>query len=216
MKHYVLTRSYRGPDYPLEANRRRIEITRRITAPSMAVQGGKWTWLVYIDPADPLLRQRLDAFASAGVPVIPVPTTERVEDYIDWSGPVLTTRIDDDDAFARDAFDRLRAALRPKHRRSYIFPWGHRVSNGRVKHLHHYRNAWCSLLAPKGDRTHVRQIQHLRIGQLARRAFLDDAPAFLWVRHQDSETGFRSADDEITDDIRARYAVDWPFLESLT
>lgn len=28
MNHYILTRAYRGPDYPLDASRRRIELLR--------------------------------------------------------------------------------------------------------------------------------------------------------------------------------------------
>ena len=215
MKHYVLTRSYRGPGYPLEANRRRIEITRRITAPSMAVQGGKWTWLVYIDPADPLLGERLDAFASAGVPVIPVPTGDRVEEYIDWSGPVLTTRIDDDDAFARDAFRRLRKTL-PKRRAVLMFPNGHRVNDGKVELVQHRRNAWASMYAPAGDRVHVRQIAHGLLSTVASVIYVDSGPAWLWVRHVDAESAFRRADQPITDDVRSRYAVAWPFLERLT
>lgn len=215
MKHYVLTRSYRSPDYPLEANRRRIEVTRRITVPSMSVQGGNWEWIVYVDQTDPLLDERLRVFEGAGVPVIPVYIGQDVMDVIDWSGPVLTTRIDDDDAFARDAFNRLRAAVKDNRRRSYVFPYGHRVSAGRVRFLHHLRNAWCSVLAPAGERIHVRQIQHLRIRELAPRVLLDPAPAFLWVRHQDAETGFRQAENEITDEVRAPYEVDWDFLEAL-
>jgi hypothetical protein len=214
VRHYVLTRSYRSPDYPLDANLRRIEITRRITAPSLRAQGTEWTWIVYINPTDPLLDERLDAFRSAGAPVIPLPIGDAVEDVIDWSGSVLTTRIDDDDAFARNAFRRLRRALR-HGREVLVFPHGHRVNAGQVMDIRHLRNAWSSLMVPKGVRAHIRQAPHQRVKLLGPRRWLDPAPAWLWVRHQDAETWFRHAERPITDDVRALYDVDWDFLEEL-
>lgn len=212
MKHYVLTRAYRSPEYPLEANRRRIEITRRVTAASLAVQGTEWTWIVYIDPSDPLLDERLDAFASAGAPVLT--TNGPLDGLIDWSGAVLTTRVDDDDAFSRDAFARLRAQMRNRLE-VLIFPVGHRVNAGQVMDIRHLRNAWSSLYAPKGVQRHVRQQPHQRVRLLGPRRWLDARPAWLWVRHQDAETAFRQATRPITDDVRRRYAVDWEFLEAL-
>lgn len=216
MKHYVLTRAYRGPDYPPEANQRRVELLRRVTASSLKVQGGEWEWIVYIDPADPLLAERLDAFASAGAPVIPIAVGRDASEVIDWSGPVLTTRIDDDDAFAADAFVRLRrAAAGCRNRSALVFPIGHRVYAGRSVRLRHGRNAWASLYAPVGDRTHVRAIQHLHLRDIAPVTYLDEQPAWLWVRHQDAETGFRRATDHITQATRRRYAVDWNYVEGL-
>lgn len=211
--HYVLTRAYRGPDYPLAANRRRIEILRRVTARSLAAQGTDWEWIVYINRADPLLAERMAAFASAGVPVHPI--TSVGEEPIDWSGPVLTTRIDDDDAFAADAFRRLRRAVM-KRRAVLVFPEGHRVNEGKVEPITHRRNAWASLYAPAGDVVHVRYKAHGLLSMLAPVTFVDHKPAWLWVRHSDAETAFRHADQPITDDVRNRYDVDWPFLERLT
>lgn len=215
MRHYVLTRAYRSPDYPLEANRRRVELLRRVTAASLREQGGDWEWIVYIDPRDPLLEDRLDAFASAGVPVIPIAVGRDATEVIDWSGAVLTTRIDDDDAFAVGAFNRLRAAVKPSARRGYVFPMGHRVCAGQVMPIRHGRNAWSSLYAPHGDRIHVRAVQHLHLRNIAPITYIDERPSWLWVRHQDAETGFQRADQPITADVKQRYAVDWEFMEGL-
>ena len=180
------------------------------------MQGGDWTWLVYLDASDPLLNDRLYAFASAGAPVVPVFLGERVEDAIDWSGPVLTTRIDDDDAFAVDAFARLRvAAGKCDARTGLVFPRGHRVNDRKIMLVRHGRNAWASLYAPAGDRTHVRAIQHLHLRDIAPIIYIDEQPSWLWVRHQDAETGFRRANRPITRAVRRRYAVDWEFVEGL-
>lgn len=213
MNHYVLTRAYRGPDYPIEANRRRVEITRRVTAASLAAQDTDWTWIVYIDPADPLLSERLDAFRSAGAPVLPI--TALGEEPIDWSQPTLTTRIDDDDAFASTAFRRMRSVA-GMQRTVLMFPAGHRVNAGKVMPIIHRRNAWSSLYAPAGDRTHIRMAVHMRPTSLAPVRFVDSDPAWLWVRHRDAETAFRRADQPITDEVRRLYAVDWDFIEELT
>jgi hypothetical protein len=213
VNHYVLTRSYRSPAYPLDANARRVELLRRITARSLAAQDGDWTWLAFVDRADPLLDERLDAFHSAGRPVISCTTLAEAEAAIDWSGPVLTTRIDDDDGFSIDAFRRLYAAASPLRQRTVlVFPVGHRINNGLSERIVHIRNAWSSLYAPAGDRAHIRMVAHPQIARLAPVRFLDKAPAWLWVRHQDAQSGFRRARDLITPELRAIYPVDWDLL----
>lgn len=214
LRHYVLTRAYRDPSYPLDANARRIELLRGITARSLAAQSTDWTWLVWVHPDDPLREERLDAFRSAGAPVVPIEGD--VADLIDWSGPVLTTRIDDDDAFAADAFRRLhRAVTRLRHRAVLVFPVGHRINEGLSERIIHGRNAWASLYAPKGDRAHIRQVVHPRIARLAPITFIDHDPAWLWVRHQDAESRFRRAHDIITPALRGLYPIDWSLLEPL-
>jgi hypothetical protein len=213
MNHYVLTSAYRGPDYPLDANARRIALLRGITARSLAAQAGDWTWLAFVAPDDPLREDRLDALRSAGHTVIPVTSTAEAETAIDWSEPVLTTRIDDDDGFARGAFARLRLAVtRARHRTAYIFPVGYRINNGLAERIVHIRNAWSSLYAPEGDRAHIRQVVHPQIARLAPVQFLDNDPAWLWVRHQDAQSGFRRAHDLITPALRATFPVDWDML----
>jgi hypothetical protein len=215
MKHYLMTASHRSPDYPLDANRRRIELCRRVTARSLADQDGEWTWLVYVHPEDPLLDERLDAFRSAGHPVVAMPTGVDPLDVIDWSGDVLTTRIDDDDAFARGAFRRLyRAAGQAVRRTVFMLPVGYRVNEGRsifIAHAPH--NAWSSLYAPRGDRAHIRLEQHHHVDRLAPVLMVDHKPAFLWVRHQDTATPFRSTREPLTDEVRGLYDVDWGLID---
>lgn len=206
-----MTTSYRGTDYPLDANRRRLALLRGITARSMAGQPGDWTWLAYVNPGDPLLDERLDAFRSAGHPVVPL-FEWKPETVIDWSGPVLTTRIDDDDAFSRDAFARLYRTIAkrpPRARQAYVFPNGYRVNEGRYIPVTNRKNAWVSLYAPEGDRIHVRAVQHRRVWTLAPVGFIGPRPAFLWVRHPDTLTPFRGTRDPITPDIVAQFDIDW-------
>lgn len=73
MKHYVLTRSAFGPEWSLEANRRRLAITRAVTARLMSRQTFRdWTWLVLFDPRDPLLAERQATFAAAAPRFVPI------------------------------------------------------------------------------------------------------------------------------------------------
>lgn len=211
MKHYLLTTAYRGPDYPLDANRRRIDLLRGITARSLAAQGTDWTWIVWVNPADPLLEDRLNAFRSAGAPVIPI--QDNPEDAIDWSGPVLTTRIDDDDAFAPDAFVRLRLAVEGlTETRVLMFPFGFRTYQGRYDYIRHLKNAWASVYAV-GDQLHAKSVQHQRIRALAPVIDVDTRPAWLWVRHPDTNSGFHRAANYLTGRVRRTFPIDWSLIE---
>ena len=140
MKHLLLTRSAYPPSYPLAANRRRLELLRQVTVPSLAAQTERrWAWILMVDPRDPLLTERLAVAGGAGVEVIPAtigqgpwtpptPTTPTTPDGQlagDVAGPwhrvvaaaaagerrVATTRIDDDDALSADALHRVRRAM---------------------------------------------------------------------------------------------------------
>ena len=70
MKHMLLTRSAYPPSYPLAANRRRLELLRHVTVPSLKAQTERrWTWIVLMDPADPLNAKRKAVLEGAGVPL---------------------------------------------------------------------------------------------------------------------------------------------------
>jgi Putative rhamnosyl transferase len=214
MRHYVLTTSRRGPEYPLDANARRIALCRGITARSLAAQDCEFTWIVYVHPEDPLLDERLDAFCSAGHPVVAVGDNVDVASVIDWSDDVLSTRVDDDDGWAVNAFARLHHALRrrPSARTGFMFPVGYRVNDGLCERIVHRRNAWSSLFAPRGDQAHIRMVKHNHIYRFATVRSIDMDPAWLWVRHQDAETRFRRANEPITPALRAIYPVDWSLI----
>ena len=211
-----MTSSYRGPDYPLDASERRIELLRRVTARSIAGQGWDPTWIVYVNPNDPLLSERLDAFRSSGHPVVPVQENAEAEAVIDWSGDVLTTRIDDDDAFAAGAFHRLYQALRrpPQVPTALIFPVGYHVRDGLVQLHRHLRNAWPSVYSPAGFREHVRKHQHQRIPGAYPTVQIDTHPGWLRVSHRDNgaPTSHRPK-GQLTPAVRSLFDVDWSLLE---
>lgn len=140
MKHYVLTRSAYGPEWTLAANRRRLDITRAVTARLMARQTFReWTWIVLLDPRDRLLDERRAVFESAApafiplmwepgelrkVPWDPAPKarasarslvaatayTAPWRDTMEAGVPLLQTRLDDDDGLRPDALYRYQHA----------------------------------------------------------------------------------------------------------
>jgi putative rhamnosyltransferase len=66
MRHYVMTRSAYGPEWKLDANARRLAVTRGITGAMMRLQTtDDWTWIVLVDERDPLIEERIKIFEVA-------------------------------------------------------------------------------------------------------------------------------------------------------
>jgi hypothetical protein len=76
MRHFVLTRSAYGPAWTLDANRRRLDVTRAVTARLMAAQTSRnWAWIVLLDERDPLYAERAAVYAAASPTFIALPWT---------------------------------------------------------------------------------------------------------------------------------------------
>ncbi len=148
MRHYVFTRSAYGPEWAPPKNAHRLSITRGITAPMMARQTVDWTWVVLLDPGDPMRSERMEVFRSAGAPVVfmdfarpevlhPAPwdirarRAHRLEQvaatayWAPWRAQtgepddvILMTRLDDDDALCANTLDRVQRAARTRRRRA--------------------------------------------------------------------------------------------------
>lgn len=237
MRHYVLTRAAYGPEWSLEANERRLAITRAVTARLMAAQTCRdWTWLVLLDPRDPLLEERLAVFRSGGVvrPILWQPaevaaapwdtakSTTTVQKIAatayraPWDvGPrdelILQTRIDDDDGFAPDALARIRSKRHPG-RVVWMLPIGVRVWNGRETVVRHTTNAMATLQTPPGDTLGVYDYGHRRVAEVARVRLVDEQAGWLWVRHPDTISGHRQADYPIKLRTRRLFPIDWSAL----
>lgn len=243
MRHFVLTRSAYSPEYPIEANRRRLALLQRVTVPAMRAQTERrWTWLVLVDPSDPLFRERMAAFGRSGVPVvsakgvglqgpwrpdISIPDGRMLGDV---SGPwqtavaalakgdtrILTTRIDDDDALTPDALARIRrtAEAAPPSLRVWMLPRGYRLHHGRVQPMNHRSNMFATLESQPDPLRIVMDVKHNELARLAPVRYIDERPAWLWVRHADARSGSRGA-MQLPTSIRRLFPVDWAFLGAL-
>lgn len=227
----------------------------------MAQQTTKdWTWVVAVHPADPLLAERLSVFAEAGAEVLPIlwqPSDLRKAPWdhhmnttsvqkaaataykAPWRsvmapGPVLQTRIDDDDGFALDALERFAsvAAKLPK-RAVLMLPEGFRVYDGRYTRVHQENNAMHSLFTPGGDNLCIYDYGHMQTAKGGHRdlnpgvpsgrqgrhpkapaplLIVDQKPGWLWVRHPDTISGHQQAHRPISDGLRRLFPIDWSVL----
>lgn len=236
MRQYVLTRSAYGPAWDIEANRRRLAITRAVTARLMAAQTTRdWLWIVLLDQRDPLLAERLAVYVEAAPLCVPliwtpenVPPEGKARQRIaaaDYQAPwrslipcddlALMTRLDDDDGLAPDALARYRAAGRKlKRRTALMLPMGIRVWNGRYTVVRHESNAMHTLVTPKGDGLCVYDYGHTKVRRTVRVERVDQKPGWLWVRHRDTISGYREGKRPISDYIRRTFPVDWKALEA--
>lgn len=222
-----MTRSAYGPAWDVEANRRRLAVTVGVTVASMRAQTNHdWTWLVVTDRNDPLRSERRAAFRSAGVPVrfidIASTTTDRavaaVEAYrAPWAeiiGPrdetVMMTRLDDDDALAPWAIERIRVeAKRVKRRMALVLPRGLRVWNGRCTIVRHDTNAMQTLVTPPGDTLHVYEYLHRKVRKAAMVRSIDNRLGWVWSRHPDTLSGWHTADTPIQPRLKDMFPIDW-------
>jgi hypothetical protein len=238
VNHYLLTRSAYSQAVPIQRNRARLRLTIGVCARSLAAQTNRdVTWLVLVDLEDPLLPQRTAAFISSGLEVIIAPAGDIVRDdvhdlpwgpwkqYIDWTDATLTTRIDDDDAFAPWVLANYRekadawARRNPKRRLVLTLPTGYRVADGKVNQRTDRVSQFSSLYAPKGDHGTVMDMNHTRVRRLARPMTASTDPGWLWVRHDQTRSA-RSRASTIERDkmvvasqaVRDLFPVDWSLL----
>lgn len=224
-----------------KANRRRLELLRGITAPSLAAQStDDFCWLVLVDERDPLLDERCEAVAATGIehaflhfdadlggrtkPRLIRQRTAALGYQADWAagmgdvaGPILTTRLDDDDALAPDTLERVRTAaeIKPDFPQPLVWlhPEGFRVWDGRYDRVRHETNAYVTLQAPDAS-TCVYDFNHKRVGEQLEIRIVDERPAWLWVRHRDALSRHRVAGTPIDDELRSLFPVDWELLEA--
>ena len=226
MRSYVLTRSAYGSAWSVEANRRRLDVTRGVTVASILAQTDReFEWIVLLHPLDVLLEERRAMFTAAGATVIYMPAEiDGTPSHVAWmayrSGwaeaighrrrPVAMTRLDDDDALAPWAMARVRAMARHQvSRTALVFPNGLRVWRGRYTVVKHLSNAMQTLVTPAGDTMTVYDYKHRDVRQVAPVRMIDLRLAWVWSRHEDALSGWRSSQRPLTAGIRELFPIDW-------
>ena len=229
MRQYVLTRAAYGPEWTLEANARRLTLTRAVTARLMAAQTNRdWTWVILVDPRDPLLDERIAVFAEAAPRLHVIRWTgsgSRSEVAFaayraPWSeaiGPrddrILQTRLDDDDGLAPSALATYRArAERVRPPAILMLPRGVRVWDGRYTLAVHNRNAMHALVTGPGQTLGVYDYGHATCHRAAPIYRASVSLSWLWVRHRETLSGWRTADRPIDDGVRRLFPIDWTAL----
>lgn len=127
--------------------------------------------------------------------------------------PALQTRLDDDDGLAVDYLARVRdASRRLTARTALMLPVGYRVWDGRQTSVRHDTNAMHTLFTPAGDETTVYSYGHRLVGRGQPVVTVDERPAWLWVRHENTISGWRRADYPITRAVKRLFPIDWRAL----
>ena len=203
-----------------------------------------WTWVVLLDVRDPLYAERAGVFAAAAPrtailtwdpearPHTGAPWARHApgrlvcriaasaygapwRDAMGFGEPLLQVRLDDDDGLAPDALERYRrAAAADTSRRVLMLPRGLRVWMGRYTEVRHERNAMHCLVTPADDRGTVYDYGHSSVATTNRVVMVDDRWGWLWVRHRDTISGWKTSAEPITPGVRAAFPADWAALEA--
>lgn len=222
MRHIVLIRSAYGPGWTLEANRRRLALTAGVTMRSLRAQTTRqFSLIVLLHRQDPLLAERKAIYAGAQfiyTDAIASPALVAFTGYrAAWAeaiGPrdefVAMTRLDDDDAFAPWAMERVESeAGRARQRTILVFPLGIRVWQGGYSLVRHTTNAMHTLVTPPEDTATVYDYGHRKLRRFANVRNIDNRPAWLWSRHEDTISGWRLSSYPLTPYVRGLFPVDW-------
>ena len=233
LRHIVLTRSVYPPAlWPIDANRRRLRLFAHVTARTLAFERkaySGWMWAVIVDPSDPLVQERIRIARTADPKALilhyrgrVVSRSDVIEEIrkMDWpnvlsarSDVLLTTRVDDDDGFAKGALGRIRAAAKDlSTRAALMLPKGVRVWRGRYSRVRHETNAWCSILSPRGDDATALSFDHNKVRDVAPVKEIDQDVGWLWLRHPDTLSGHKQADAAVDESVRKLFDVDWRLL----
>lgn len=182
-----------------------------------------------IDPSDALAEERVRIARTADPSALILHYRGRVNSRpdvieeirkMDWpnvlsarSDDLITTRVDDDDGFAKGALARIRAAAEGlSARTALMLPKGVRVWRGRYSRVRHETNAWCSILSPRGDDATALAFDHNKVRDVAPVRTIDEDVGWLWVRHPDTLSGHKQADVPVDESVRNLFDVDWRLL----
>lgn len=226
MQHFVLTRfniASPGRESTIRNSPgwldRRFELFERYCLPSMAAQDSpRFSWLIYFDKDTPdQFRQRIAA-AQDIVPFEPRfvglfdigIAVDDVRARLDPAQPrIITTRLDNDDAVARDFLSRVRQQAARLPDGSVInFTNGVALRHGRLYAASDTSNPFTSLVEQSEGAQTIWSAKHRDLERLWNLAQVSDASCWLQVVHGENVAnrikGARLSDAEVL----ANFAID--------
>jgi Putative rhamnosyl transferase len=195
----------------------RFDLFERYCLPSMRGQTEQgFRWLVFFDESTPEpYRSRVERYTDwpAFTPCFIGPPSSEVYDaaiaaHLDGAERLLTTRLDNDDALARDAVERLQAAIRPGPREFLNFPDGYVWHRGRLYAHSHPSNAFLSLSEPAAGFRSAWADPHEEAARVAPVRQLPGEPAWLQVIHEHNVSNRVRGRRYPADRVRASFALD--------
>jgi hypothetical protein len=167
----------------------RLEIARHTSVPSLAFQTVKPIIHIAVNPADPYLTDRLQAYRSTGCEVVPLYRTEWKLYKEDWELPVgrkIVSRMDDDDVICRDYCKELRAAAPESGEWNLAFPVGYVWWRNTAYRLEHMGNQFVTLVTDQQTDPH--QEGHWLYHKTWQTKIVNSLPSWIWVRHGAAST----------------------------
>lgn len=127
--------------------------------------------------------------------------------------PSLITRLDDDDAVTPDFLARIRAAATAEERVAWIFPEGFLIWPDGYRPYRHGTNMFVTHQNPP-EGVHPFAISHNRVQHHLQVRFVDEQPAWAWLRHDDNLSKMRVRGEllPLDEKIRAMFPIDWGLL----
>lgn len=168
---------------------RRLEISRHTAIPSLAYQTVKPVIHIAVNPDDPFLTERLEAFRSTGCEVKPLYRPNWKLYRENWElpeGRKIVSRMDDDDVICKEYCQRTRAQAPKSGEWNLIWPNGYVFWRQTCYLLHHPGIQFVTLVTDYDKDPH--QEQHWRYHKLWPTKVVSNAVGWIWVRHGDAST----------------------------
>jgi hypothetical protein len=167
----------------------RLEIARHTSIPSLEFQSAKPTIHITLNPSDPHLQERLEAYQSTGCDVVPLyRDTWRLykEDWELPEGRKIVSRMDDDDVIAKDYCREIQAAAPESGEWNLIFPVGYVWWRSTAYKLEHPGIQFVTLVTDKQTDPH--QEGHWNYHKTWATKIVTSQPSWIWVRHGAAST----------------------------
>jgi hypothetical protein len=166
---------------------RRLEISRHTAIPSLAYQTVKPVIHIAVNPDDPFLAERLDAFRSTGCEVKPLYRPNWKLYRENWElpeGRKIVSRMDDDDVICKEYCQRTREAAPESGEWNLIWPNGYVFWRETCYLLHHPGIQFVTLVTDHDKDPH--QEQHWGYHKRWQTKVVSNAVGWIWVRHGDA------------------------------
>jgi hypothetical protein len=167
----------------------RLAIARHTSIPSLAFQSTQPVVHIAVNPEDPHLAERLEAYRSTGCKIVPLYRTEWKLYKENWELPErrkIVSRMDDDDVICRDYCRELRAAAPASGEWNLMFPVGYAWWRNTAYRLEHPGTQFVTLVTDQQTDPH--QEGHWKYHQQWQTKIVSSLPSWIWVRHGAAST----------------------------
>ena len=168
---------------------RRLEISRHTSIVSLRYQTRKPTVHIVVNPDDPFVKERIEAFESTGCEVKPIyrPTWKLYKE--NWElpdGRKVVSRMDDDDVICKEFCDKTYISAPDSGECALIWPNGYVFWRETCFLLRHHGIQFVTIVTDRQTDPH--QEQHWEYHRRWPSKIVSREVGWIWVRHGDAAT----------------------------